>query len=305
MFRLPLLTAEALVTHIATRAGEFDAIVLHMSPYGYQKRGVPFWLASGWRQLSQMKGHPRLVTMYHELYATSSMRSSAFWLRPLQKWVLREVARTSDGLRTNRQPYADWLLNLPDIKAPEVVVMPVFSNLGEPEQLPPFSERSMAMAMFAWGIHSGESLSTVLEKAFSHCRNFGLNTLHLIGGNGSGLSVPPGIEMVHHGFMEAEVASRLLGSCRMAYTAYSPQHFGKSGLMAAFAVHGLAVITQGKTEELPDGLKEGGNVVHESTLVDQPQLEKIGAALRAWYDGHSLKQNAASYARQILAVAGE
>lgn len=303
--RLPELKAGALVEFVRARR-EVDAVVLHMSPYGFQKRAVPLWMASAWQQLARLPERPRLITMFHELYASGPVRSSAFWLQPLQKWVLRRVARASDALRTNRQPYADWLLSVPGLSTNQVEVMPVYSNFGEPEVLPAWDQREPAMAMFAWGIHSGEPLEVVLSKAAACCHRFGLRRLHLIGWkkelNEDGL----GVEVVRHGFLEAGEISRLLLSCRMAYTAYSPLHFGKSTLVAAFAAHGLVVITQGATPLLPDGLEDGQQVLHEALLADRAslsadQLEKIGRQLRKWYDGHALKANVVSYAAQISA----
>jgi hypothetical protein len=307
VFRLSELTTAALVEFLAARRQDFDVVVLHLSVYGYQKRGVPLWLSSAWCRLSQMKGAPRLITMFHELYASGPVSSSAFWLQPLQKRVLRDVALASDSLRTNRQPYADWLRNLPGLKDPEVVVMPVYSNFGEPLELPLWEDREPAMALFSWGIHSGESLETVLLKAADCGRRFGIQRLHLIGGKELTVSVPPGIELVRHGFMAATALSALLSSCRMAYSAYSPEHFGKSTLMAAFAAHGLVVITQGKTPVLPDGLQAGVNVLNESSLggapgVDPQHLAAISSAVHQWYQQHSLSENARSYAAQIRAA---
>jgi len=310
VYRLAELTTRALVNFVAARPGEFDAIVLHMSSYGYQKRGVPGWLASGWRQLSQMNPRPRLITMFHELFASGSASSSAFWLQPLQQHVLRIIARASDGLRTNREAYADWVRGVSAKKTPHVVAMPVFSNLGEPLHLPAWNERELSMTMLSWGIHSGEGLDVVVRKAASLGGRLGMKRLHLIGGKPVQVPQDLDLDVKHHGFMNVADFSALLASCRLAYTAYSPQHFGKSGLMAAFAAHGLAVITQGREPILPDGLKSGVNVVHELMLqaeevVDPLQLEKLGTALRVWYDGHSLKKNAASYALQMLPLDGE
>lgn len=300
--RLPALKAGALVEFVLARP-EVEAVVLHMSPYGYQKRAVPLWLASAWQQLSRQSRRPRLITMFHELYASGPVRSSAFWLQPLQKWVLRRVARASDALRTNRQPYADWLRGVPGLQTNQVEVMPVFSNFGEPAKLPPLARREPAMAMFAWGIHSGESLDTVLGRAATCCRQFGLTRLHLIGWKKDVNEAGLGLEVVRHGFLEAAAISRLLLSCRMAYTAYSPLHFGKSTLVAAFAAHGLVVITQGKEPMLPDGLEDGRQVLHEGSLArqerpDEVKLESIGRNLRSWYDQHSLAANVRSYATQ-------
>jgi len=303
VFRLSELSASALVTFLTERCQDFDVVTLHMSTYGYQKRGVPFWLAAALSQLSRLEDAPRVISMFHELYASGPVSSSAFWLQPLQKHVLRGVARASDALRTNREKYASWLRQVPGLKSHDVTVMPVFSNFGEPVELPLWEDREPAMALFALSIHSGESLDTVVHKAVSCGLRFGIQRIHLIGGKALPSSVPPGVELVRHGFMDATAASSLLSSCRMAYTAYSPEHFGKSGLMAAFAAHGLVVITQGKTPVLPDGLQDGVNVLNESSLErDTSDLRShaaISRAVRQWYMEHSLSSNARSYASQI------
>lgn len=297
--RLLEQSTEALIAFVESRRNDFDSVVLHMSPYGFQKRAVPLWLARAWRRLALLPDRPRLLTMFHELYASGPVASSAFWLQPLQKQVLRTVARASDALRTNRQAYAEWLEKAAGSK---VTVMPVFSTLGEPKVLPSWTEREPAMAMFGWGIHSGESLEEVTRKALACCRRFGLQRLHLIGGQGPADVETPGVDIVRHGFLEAADMARLLTSCRMAYTAYSPLHFGKSTLVAAFAAHGLLLITQGTSSVLPDGLEHGRHVLHESLLDaawGQEWLETIGHALRQWYDEHNLARTAMSYADQL------
>lgn len=297
--RLLERSTEALVAFVESRKNDFDAVVLHMSPYGFQKRAVPLWLARAWRRLTHLPGRPRLLTMFHELYASGPVTSSAFWLQPLQKQVLRTVARASDALRTNRQAYAEWLKKAAGSK---VTVMPVFSTLGEPKVLPPWEEREPAMAMFGWGIHSGESLEAVTRKALACCQRLGFKRLHLIGGPGTAEPGVAGVEIVRHGFMEAAAMSRLLTSSRAAYTAYHPRYFGKSTLVAAFAAHGLLLITQGTSPVLPDGLELGRHVLHESLLDaawGQEWLETISHALRQWYDEHSLARTAMSYADQL------
>ncbi|MBE7495688.1 MAG: hypothetical protein HS117_12120 [Verrucomicrobiaceae bacterium] len=303
--RLAMLSTPALVELVKASTDDTQALVLHLSPYGFQKRAVPFWLASAWRQIARLPKRPRMITMFHELYATGSVRSSAFWLQPLQKQVLRVVARASDALRTNRQPYADWLLGIRGLRAPEVEVMPVYSNFGEPETLPSWQEREPSMAMFAWGIHSGESLEETVARAAACCRKFGMTGLHLLGCKQDLDDSSLGVKITRHGFLEAAAISRLLLSCRMAYTAYSPEHFGKSTLVAAFAAHGLALVTQGRTPVLPDGLREGVELLHERTLpgtVRSSELETIARSLRSWYDTHSLKANVQSYASQIKSL---
>lgn len=307
VYCLPELTAKSLVDFVMARKDEFDAMILHMSSYGYQKRGVPLWLPLGWQNISRLQHRPKLITMYHELAASGPVMSSAFWMNPIQKWVMKRVARASDGLRTNREGYAAWLREVQGMDQMNIVTMPVHSNFGEPDMLPSWLGREPSMVMFAWGISSGESLPEVIMKAAAYCRKFGLNKLHLIGGKGAPPMVLPGVELLSYGYMKSEDISSLLLSCRMAYTAYNPEYFGKSTLIAAFASHGLVVICQGKTPRLADGLQHGVHVLNEEELKSDLntsvlQFDALSLALRGWYDQHSLAKNAESYADQVRSL---
>jgi hypothetical protein len=116
-----------------------------------------------------------------------------------------------------------------------------------------------------------------------------------------------GLQLIRHGFLPAEAISEILLSCRFAYSAYDPSCYGKSGLIAAFAAHGLVLIGQGVSPTLPDGLIDGVNILNEATLLSSPdpsshEWDRLSLALRRWYDEHSLQKNTASYANQILSL---
>ncbi len=303
VFRLPELTATALLDFIAFRTGEFEAIVLHMSPYGYQKRGVPFWLAAAWRQLSRMEAAPRLITMFHELYASGPLSSSAFWLQPMQKWVLRIVAQVSDGIRTNRESYAEWLRYLPGLKHADVTIMPVFSNFGEPAKVLPAQSREPRIVMFASGMHGGADAEKNIRMVAELAKRLGMHELHVIGGKALE-HTDNNLKVLSHSYMPAADISKLLISARMAFTDYHPQFMAKSGVLAGYAAHSLSVITPAPAGELPDGLAAGRELVCLSDCMAHSPLDKIdiestGACLHRWYEGHSLAATAASYAQQL------
>jgi len=70
------------------------SLLLHYVNYGYNAHGVPIWLPAVLRRL-QSAGRGRLVTVFHELYASGSWRQSAFWLRPVQMRIARSLAGMS------------------------------------------------------------------------------------------------------------------------------------------------------------------------------------------------------------------
>lgn len=292
--RLPSLTAHSLYDWLIRHRSDFDAVLLHVSIYGYHKRGLSFWLDRGLAGAQIGSSGKPLTSMFHELYAGGPPTTSAFWLRPFQKAVVRRLSKRSNHLRTNRAQYAGWLSELSGHPRSSIQVFPVFSNFGEPTSLPPVSARPPAMVMYSWGIHDGRSLPEAVTAAADLCRRFNLTTLHLIGRGSDQITPPNGIDLKTYGHLPSASISEILSQCQMAYCPYNPEYLGKSTLVASFAAHGLAVITTGKTPELPDGLRDRIEVLHESFLDSKPlpPLDTLGSAIKQWYNSHTLAETA-------------
>jgi len=104
------------------------AIILHYVNYGYGRRGIPLWLPPALRRV-QSAGP--LLTVFHELYALGSWRRSAFWLRPLQIRIARQIAELSQtAIVSNEIAYRRLQALAPRVKT---IIHPVISNLGEPK----------------------------------------------------------------------------------------------------------------------------------------------------------------------------
>ncbi len=88
--------ASALAAALPERDGTLP--LLHYVGYGYQKRGIPFWLVAGiktWLGRNEnLPNHPRrLAVMFHELWASGQPWQSAFYLHYLQRWLAGELQR--------------------------------------------------------------------------------------------------------------------------------------------------------------------------------------------------------------------
>src|SRR5688572_26176134 len=57
-------------------------VLLHYEGYGYANRGCPVWLVKALEQWRMANNRRKLVTMFHELYATGPPWTSSFWLSP-------------------------------------------------------------------------------------------------------------------------------------------------------------------------------------------------------------------------------
>src|SRR5713101_4208659 len=112
---------------------KYDHTLLHYVNYGFQKRGVPFRLLSILHELRrQHRG--RLVTIFHELYASGPPWTSAFWLRPLQMHLTKSVGRLSDSCIVSSGNFLQELKRI--ARNPHVELHPVPSGLGEPSLSP-------------------------------------------------------------------------------------------------------------------------------------------------------------------------
>jgi hypothetical protein len=105
-------------------------VILHYVNYGYQPRGVPFGLRSFVGQLRpQLRG--RWVTTFHEIYASGPPWKSAFWLRPLQVKIARDIINASTACVVSNAPIKE-VIHAYDARK-KVYLLPIMSNFGEPE----------------------------------------------------------------------------------------------------------------------------------------------------------------------------
>ena len=128
-----------LATHLADlcRKTKTAAVIVHVSGYGYQKRGAPVWLLNGIR--AWKKEHPgiRLIGIFHELFATGHVWQSSFWLSRAQSYVTRELWRLCDGGIATNQAYFDQLAAWRPTMGDRLKIMPVISTVGEPDVVVP------------------------------------------------------------------------------------------------------------------------------------------------------------------------
>ena len=227
----------------------YAAIVLHYVNYGFSRRGVPLWLPPVLRRLRRAGG-ARLVTVFHELYASGSWRQSAFWLGPIQRQIARSIARISDVSIVSSEIFREQLESL----APEarVIVHPVFSNLGEPA----FSPAEFALRdPHRWIICGGteliaRSLRSFLSAAVLIDELFAPHELFVVGGADNSeirraLDETRKIHTHYRPEVDAKAASGILAACAFGWIDYFHRPgvpmpaILKSTAFAAFCAHGV------------------------------------------------------------------
>ena len=260
--------AEALAAFLAEEKP--DAVLLHYANYGYQSRGCPVWLVDG---LDRWQG--RLVTFFHEVWASGPPWRSSFWLSPVQRRLAARLVRRSASLATSLEIYKGLL------RTRNVEVMPVFSTVGEPAGVPPLAERTRRIVVFggegvrrrAWG----PFLSSLAEAVHA------LKAIEICD-VGTPVEVPAsvgGAPVRRLGPLSGEEVSALLLSSAAGFLAYPPDFLPKSTIFAAYCSHGvLPVCAWSRDGAAPPYWRGSGD----------PQA--VATAAREWYAGHTLERQA-------------
>lgn len=264
------------------RASDCDVAVLQYSGYGFHKRGTPVWLPRGLTD-----SHLPLLTMFHELFATGPVNSSAFWLSPVMRLLARQLAGLSQRVLTNREASAQWL-------GGGATALPVFSSLGETRPPVVMSAREPWLAVFGYQARGHpwywERLRHLVDK---------LKPSRVVALGRSCASVKAAcgdVPCQETGVLPADAVSRWLARCRFGFFSYPPAFLGKSGILAAYMAHGLCTVLADDAETLSEGLQLGRHLISVKDLTEHTDLESVAADGASWYAAHSRAATADLYA---------
>lgn len=291
-------------------------IVLHYVNYGYHKRGLPVRMPSFLRRLREVS-HGRLVTIFHELYASSAPWRSAFWLQRWQKSIARKIVRVSDACVVSSEVMRDMLLQV--APGTSISVHPVVSTLGEPAMS---SDQFVRRDPHRWVIFGGTHLIKRSLNSFRRCREsipdfFAPRELFILGGSGDDelrreINQIRGVDCHYQPAIEAEVASNLLSSCSFGWIDYFHHPdvpaavILKSGSFASYCAHGVipifphaafAISLQGDSLPGPYFVE-----TNRTNLPAPTDRAKVSADIYDWYNRHSSIEH---LARGIIASLNE
>ncbi|MDQ2825222.1 MAG: hypothetical protein M3R29_07225 [Verrucomicrobiota bacterium] len=294
---------------------KYHHVILHYVNYGYQMRGAPIRLRNFARQLRRnLRG--RWITMFHELYASGPPWKSAFWLRPLQVKIARDMIDISDTCFVSGDVIENEI-HAYDLRKP-VHIQPVMSNFGEP-QLANFGER----ALTRWAICGGTALILRSLRSFAVSQRTILKMyrpeqLDIVGGRDDRVVRdalrdlnPPDLSCQYYPEVTAERASEILRDCSFAWIDYFgkgkawPGMIFKSGSFAACCAHGvIPVFSHSETALAVKADPLPGPYFITPSAVNFPELERVAATqqeIYTWYHRHaSSRQTARAYAEVLV-----
>jgi hypothetical protein len=291
-------------------------VILHYVNYGYHARGVPFLLRAFVKQLrSQL--HGRWVTAFHELYASGPPWESAFWLRPFQVRIARDIIDASTSCIVSNTPI-EKAIHAHDA-GKKVHLVPVMSNFGEPE-LTDFRTASPRR----WAICGGTALIArslqSLERLCSEIpAEFAPGHLDVVGGRDGAFVVAildrlkrshPALPIHHYAEVGVELASELLRRASFGFMDYFgagkvwPGMLLKSTTFAALCAHGVIPVLSHREEPIA----VGGHALPGSYYLApgaknfplSAQVSEIRRQVYDWYHVHAASQQAARVYAEAL-----
>jgi hypothetical protein len=302
-------SAAALARQLA--ASGTAVVLLHYANYGFQRRGCPAWLVGGVARWRGADPGRRLVTMFHEVYASGPPWRSSFWLSPVQRRLASSLLRASDGIATSLGLYGRILSRWQPRRS--VTVAPVFSAVGEPGTLPAAAERRPRfMAVFGGAGIRQRAYAEMRQALAGACR--ALEVAEILDVGPTLPELPERIE----GFKvralgplpDAEVSAILLRSYA-GFLGYPPSFLAKSTIFAAYCAHGLVPVCAWPQAGGHRGGRSRRGAPHALAPDEPPPCwqpgrepapsdpDALAARAWSWYGGHSLALQAAAF-RELL-----
>lgn len=264
------------------------AILVHYVNYGYASRGCPFWLVRGLSEWKRRFPGIRMVTMFHELYASGPPWRSSFWLSPMQRILARLMYSLSDAVVTNREASRRWL-EKGGSAARRIRVMPVFSCLGEPAKIVDWHERRAQLVVAGSSGACDRAYGASRSQLELACTTLGIQEVVDIGARTGPIPARIGNAKVSAlGHLSPVEASSVLSQARAGFIDYPSGFLGKSTVFAAYAAHGVVpVVSKLHGTDEPGLAESAGYWVPDSGEVPA-DFAAIACKARNWYSGHRL-----------------
>jgi hypothetical protein len=295
--QLPQRSSDSLVTALDLDP-DIDILLLHYVGYGYAKRGCPLWLIPALTKWKRSKSSRRLVTMFHEVYATAQIPwNSQFWTSPIQKKIAKDLIDLSDRVITSNQRFVDRINSLSRKHQDRILISPIFSTIGECSVPLPLSARQPWLVTFGNAGLRKSIYTKSLEQLTTVCQQLGITEIYDIGHNSSEIvrSVSQ-VKVNAMGVLPVPEISQILSMAQVGFLNYPIPYIGKSTIFAAYASHKLfPVFDRHNLGDNLDGVnfnRHYWSILKPGDKIDLNLAQKIANDAYQWYCQHSLSLTA-------------
>ncbi|MBL8907748.1 MAG: glycosyltransferase [Rhizobiales bacterium] len=298
----PLASATPGALAAALAACGTDRVLLHFSGYGYAHWGLCWWLAEGLRRWRHGGRDRRLVTVFHELYATGPVWRASFWTSPPQRLIARHLATLSDGIVATTEWSAEKIRRWKVSRTP--VVIPVFSNVGEPDAPLPLGRRHRQAVVFGQRpqrTRAYQRLARMKSGLWEQLKCLGVDRIVDIGPPLACSEQVSSLPVTVLGQLPPCEISAVLSDARLGFLHYPPLLLTKSGIFASYLSHGLLAVNLSSEGVSSGGLVDGEQYVGCGSDAPDSYREAESIAVRGyqWYSGHTLRRTAHAIAEQL------
>ncbi len=265
----------------------FESVLLHYGPYAYSPNGRP---AEFTRVMEELARETRLLVFFHEIFSNGHLWQRARWTRGEQRRCVQALLGVADVAFTSSAKY-HWQVQPYNPTGREILQIPIFSNIGEPELLRPLRERTRRLIVFGQlntRVRLYRNCRATLEEV---CRKLRIESITDVG-SGTSEFIPLDIEgaaVTRAGFMEEQALSDLMADSIAGIIGYWPDVWSKSGVIAAYMAHGLVPIMVEVEKRMipkPDFLpyiSQEGVAQLASGVASDERIQAIADAAHGWY----------------------
>jgi len=301
-------SASALIEEVdrLQRRQKFDCVLLHYGPYAYSRTGEPLELV---REMEDIAADARLLVFFHELYASGMPWQRAFWTNRQQRDSVAQLLRNSSVAFSSNAKYMKRLKAMNEADC-ELIKIPIFSNIGEPEALRPLKQRPRQLVVFGQLVTRNRLYREHRRVLENVCRALRIETVVDVG-SGHSPSIPSafaGAQVRSTGWMDEDQLSELMADSIAGVVGYWPDVWEKSGVIAAYQAHALVPILVELEPRnipappyLPYVLAESiSSFVNRDGSASDSGLQQIADAAHAYYTRHQSVQRCADVIRDCI-----
>ena len=272
-----------------------DAVLAHVSGYGYAPTGIAANLALALRAL-QGSGKYRIAAFFHELYATGKPWQKAFWYSRRQRMAVQRIAEMCDMVLTNIELHARWLRSKPKLRCNDVLLCPVFSTIGEALEPLPFTKRLPVLVVFGLAGSRRRSYQQ-LQSMRQELQKLAVEYILDIGPDKFAPKDVHGISVHRLGILPVQKVREQISQARYGFVPHEPRCVAKSSIFAAYCAYGTIPVLSESFVSSFDLLQEGVHLISKD-LIGNLEPEKLIECSRnafAWYVKHNLHAQAELY----------
>ncbi|KAB2963778.1 MAG: hypothetical protein F9K16_05880 [Thermoanaerobaculia bacterium] len=296
---VPAMTDRAAFQKELAAAPADQAALLHYVGYGYARRGAPLWLAGALADWLAASPGRRLAVHFHEVAAFGPPWRSSFWLAPLQRRVAARLRRLAVAAVTSVEPFVRLLERL--VPESPTTLLPVFSNVGEPESLVPLGGRRAQLVLFGGPAARARIWAEGVPDLERAVRALSVGRVVEIGRDPVGPECVGGVPVDRLGELPGLAVGRVLASSAAMFFDYPVEHLAKSGVFAACCAFGVLPVCRSRRLASAPAPGEGSRWLTVEALQHQPEVDRmrVAAAAYRWYEGHSLQHHLNFWTRAL------